>query len=202
MPIDALSGLDYPIPSSAPAGAAQLFAMAVSARGKTVVHAVDAADRDAKYGSGSGTTVPDGTLVSSPDVPALWLKTPDRWATLFQGPRSYVPQLQTSAGVAKSGTPSRCYYEIVNDVCHAHGEVLLNEDVTNCCVTLPVAAPDRFLGIGVLALYGATTPADQCGVAYMPDTSRLVVTAFTQGYRNGTAGAILRWDVRYPLITP
>lgn len=201
MATDPISGLEYPASTSAPAGAAQLMALALSGRGKTIRTAVDEADRDALYGAGGATVVPDGQIVVAPTVSAMWLKTPTRWATLFQSPRIFTPQVQDSAGgVVASSVSGHSYYEIVNDVVHATASRQLDADVEDCYITLPVTSAHRLLACGVCALFGTGTPSDQTSIAYMADTTRLVVTAFTQGYRGGVAGNIIRYDVHYPLV--
>lgn len=204
MPTDAISGVDYALGSAAPNGAANQMAMAISLRGKTIRTATDSADRDSKFGAGSGTTVPDGTIVTAPTTGTVWMKTATRWSTLFQGPTLFTPQISaftTGTVTSSSATAAQCYYEIVNDVVHAHAEVSLTADVTQCCVSLPVTAPRRYLACGVCALYGASgLPADQTGIAYMADTSRLVITAYSNGFRDGTSGTAIRYDVHYPLI--
>lgn len=203
MATDAISGLDYPANTAAPSGAAQLMALALSGRGKTIRTAADEADRDAKYGAGSATTAPDGMIVVAPAVPAVWMKLPDRWSVLFQGPRPYVPQLQDMAGVAKSGNPNEpaCWYSISNDVVTAHGEVGVNENIDNVLITLPVTAAQRQIGIGIAGIYGGSSqPSDQTGLGYMADTGRLAITAYTQGYRDAVAGNTIRFLVTYSLL--
>jgi len=67
-------------------------------------------------------------------------------------------------------------------------------------IQLPVPAAFRNFCAGTLALMGTgTLPPDQSGVAYMaPDLTRLVLVAYTNGFRDvGAAGQTLRYSVCY-----
>jgi hypothetical protein len=56
------------------------------------------------------------------------------------------------------------------------------------------------MNCGTLAAFGSGTAADQCGMAYMNvDKLKLILVAFTQGYREVINGNTLRYSVRYEL---
>lgn len=216
MPTDAILGWPYPANTDAPAGAAEIMALVTAAAGGSgnatpVLRAVDSADRDAKYG---GTLTPIGSLVvTSGGAPqSMWLKVGTSgvagadWKLLWQSKQSWTPvvtRVDTGATVSSSPVTAASYWYVLGGVAHVHGETVLNADTNGgCAVSLPIASPQRYFGIGVCGLFGSTPvpPSDQSGLAYMLDTSHLVVTAFTNGYRDGSATQTLRFSVSYSIL--
>ena len=78
------SGIPYPAGSTAPAGAAQMQALAEFLDGRTVLPATDETNRDELYGD-----YPAPVVVASKARPAVWLKVADTgtsadWRTVYQ----------------------------------------------------------------------------------------------------------------------
>lgn len=209
MPTDPTTGLPYPASGDAPAGAAAIMALVQALAGASgsatpVLRATDSANRDSKYG---GTATPAGVIVVAAATSEVWLKvgtagTSADWVTIYSPIKTWTPALsQAGTGAAISGTPttSGSWYQVIGGVAEVHGEVQLNADSTSgLAVSLPIAAAQRYFGIGVLGVYGTRpSPDDQTGVAVMLDTTHLVLGAYSNGFRDGAAGNSLRFHVRY-----
>lgn len=213
MAIDPVTGLPYPSSGDAPDGAAAIQALVSALAGASgnatpVLRAADAADRDAKYG---GTLTPVGVLVVASTAPTTaWIKVNTTglaaadWKIWWQGKQSWTPIItrgDTGATVSSSPTTGASYWHIFGGVAHVHGEVVLNADALGgCVISLPIAAPQRYFGIGVCGLWGSGTPADQSGVAWMYDTSHLVTVRYTNGYLDGASGQQVRFTVSYSTV--
>lgn len=82
MPNTPLSKIPYPSGTDAPAAAADMMALVMSADDRLVLKAVDEADRDSKYGE-----APVSSLVVSGESRKIWLKTgdlPTDWFTVYE----------------------------------------------------------------------------------------------------------------------
>jgi hypothetical protein len=65
-------------------------------------------------------------------------------------------------------------------------------------VDLPVLASTRLLNCGTCGLFGSSTPADQSGLAFMTsDRKKLVIVAYSTGFRDATSGHTIRYSVCY-----
>lgn len=71
-------------------------------------------------------------------------------------------------------------------------------------ISLPVQAAARVFSIGSCALYGTATPSDQSGQAFMnadlAGVSRLVIAAYSSGFRQAAAGNSIRFLATYQAI--
>lgn len=82
MPNTPLSKIPYPSGTDAPAAAADMMALVMSADDRLVLKAIDEADRDSKYGD-----APVSSLVVSGQSRKIWLKTgdlPTDWFTVYE----------------------------------------------------------------------------------------------------------------------
>lgn len=117
---------------------------------------------------------------------------------------AFTPNVYTAMGTAPatvSRTVTLAKYKIIGKTCFAYADCTVNATTTGGCgIDLPFTAKDRQFISGSMWLMGATTPADQVGIAYMNgDKTKLVVVAATNGFRDATSGATLRYNVFYEL---
>lgn len=124
-------------------------------------------------------------------------------AAVVQGVwRNFTPQLKNAAALTNiTTTVTRGKYMILGKTCFAQADVIAGGASTGgCAITLPLTSKDRLLNCGTLSANGATTPADQCGMAYMlSNQAALVIVAYTNGFRDVVSGAIVRYNVTYEL---
>jgi hypothetical protein len=115
---------------------------------------------------------------------------------------NYTPALtDTTSGAAKTGTVNYARYLKFGDTIHCQGDITLTSTTTGgLSVSMPFAAAVRQHAIGTVRLWGTGLPADQSGAGSMnADKARLNVVALSAGFRDGTSGQSLRWDVVYKL---
>jgi hypothetical protein len=195
MPVEPYTGVQLPAigdTDNVPAWLLQIF----TALGpKHVLTVLDSAERSSKYAD-----APAGVLVIGTGAPlSVWMKTAatDDWLTVYQARTDFTVRISNDANATIASSTNVAYYDIAWGQVRAHGEATLSAAAANCFADLPVVAKQRLMNFGTAGLYGVGTPSDQTGLAYMASTSRLVITAFSQGYRDGAAGQTLRFDVTY-----
>lgn len=148
----------------------------------------------------NGFSYPDGT--DPADVPYWNEQLAQNVDDAVGAWADFTPILYTAMGTtptAISATVSYGRYKRVGKLVIAQAAVTANAATTGGCgISLPVTARDRIIGAGTLAAWGATTPADQSGQAYMAaDKVKLVIAAYTQGFRDIVSGAVVRYSVIY-----
>lgn len=89
-----------------------------------------------------------------------------------------------------------------NTTVHAWGSATLGGASSGGLgIDLPVPAIDRLSGVGTAAVYSAAAgaiPTDQTGLGFMDGSlSRLILTAFSTGFRDAAAGAVFHFDISY-----
>lgn len=85
---------------------------------------------------------------------------------------------------------------------HAQVSVVPTATTTGgVAISLPVAGTYRNYECGTMGAFGPSTPADQCGIAQMwADNAKVVLLAYSNGYRDTVAGSSLRYDVVYESV--
>lgn len=109
---------------------------------------------------------------------------------------------RADTGATLAGTTGAYgWYVQDGDVITVHGEATFGTASTGgAAITLPFPSTIRQFSIGVCALWGTSTPADQSGQAYMVSSKdRLVVAAFTGGFRDASVGHAIRYSAIYRL---
>ncbi|HEX6968861.1 MAG TPA: hypothetical protein VF174_08660 [Micromonosporaceae bacterium] len=112
----------------------------------------------------------------------------------------FTPTVYTGGGsTAVSGTVGYAKFLQIGKTVWAVASVTFNATTTGgAAIDLPVAAATRLLNCGSCVLFGSSTPADQSGIAFMTTTlDKLVVVAFTTGFRDATSGDTIRYSVCY-----
>ncbi len=115
---------------------------------------------------------------------------------------SFSPNVYTNMATTPSTisrTVVQAKFRQLGKVVWAFADVTLGAATTNGIgIALPTTAAVRVLNCGSCALFGTSPPADQSGVAAMASTlDRLVVVAYTNGFRDGASGQSLRYSVCY-----
>ena len=134
---------------------------------------------------------------------AAWLPMTENlntgWISFAGTINAYTGMNTSPTTVAK--TVNFAKYKIIGKTVFAQADVIFNATTTNGVgLSLPFTSKDRLQTCGNAALFGATTPADQCGIAYMnaaKDT--ILIVAYTNGFRDATSGAAFRYSVTYEI---
>lgn len=105
------------------------------------------------------------------------------------------------AAVAGTAIPFARYRKVGKTVTYV-GEATATNAISNVAIFLPPSAGvpiHRYLHCGTLGVWAnAGVPADQTGLARMAATSdRLVVTAYSGGFRDTPANGLITWCVEY-----
>jgi hypothetical protein len=130
------------------------------------------------------------------EVRDKWLAIQGQWQTFT--PTVYTAAATTPTPVAFTNNLAR--YTVIGKTVIAQVNVKVNATTTGGCAVLlpPILPRDRLYVGGSLALFGTSTPTDQSGMAMMTaDKTKLVVAAFSGGYRDATSGHDLRYSVTY-----
>lgn len=101
---------------------------------------------------------------------------------------------------AISITTTVARYIQVGKIVIAHAEVTCNAATTNgAVISLPVAGKSRGFAIGVLGIFGTSTPAAQTGLATMFDANAnsLVPVSYANGFQNVSNGHVIRYTAVY-----
>jgi len=117
---------------------------------------------------------------------------------------AFTPSLQReNAGnpVGVAYTVNYARYKVIGKTVIAQASVVCTTGTgtDGAVIALPLAARERRFNIGTLSVYGTNFPADQSGIAEMYDTTRLVVTAYTAGFRSAAAGNRVDYSVVYEI---
>lgn len=117
------------------------------------------------------------------------------WTTF--SPNVYTNMGTTPSTISRTVTVAK--YRQLGKVVWAFADCTLNATTTNGVgIALPVPAAQRQLNCGTCALFGSSTPSDQSGIAAMASTlDRLVVVAYSNGFRDATSTQSLRYSVCY-----
>ena len=184
------SGIPYPSGSAAPAGAADMMAMAGFLDVHTVLHATDEADRDAKWGD-----FPAPVLVASKDRPAVWLKvgnagTSADWRTVWSDTGWVTTGFSpTTANFSTTSAKVRA----VGDTVFFRGEFVAAQDY-NCYSDATTQAGNIPGDPQITTLPGAYLPTEQL-VAYAQSSfGSFGVRLYTDGklrLTDGPTGATL-----------
>lgn len=144
-----------------------------------------------------GTNIPDSTTAVI--TQAALMAAGRGIQTVWQ---LYFPTLtHADTGTVVSSTVNRARYAVMGRTVYVQGDITANAACTNAAVDLPFVSKERLLNCGTLGVFGAAVPADQTGIAYMaPDRARLVVVAYSQGFRDVAAGHIIRWNATYERV--
>lgn len=114
-------------------------------------------------------------------------------------PKIYATAAPTTPVASTPGTNLCKYMYLAANVVLAKAEVTITNATTAPLIDLPVVGANRQIGIGVCGLWGASTPADQSGIADMTsDATKLVcAAAYSAGFRDAAAGNVCRYSVTY-----
>ncbi|MBX6357647.1 MAG: hypothetical protein IRZ05_17565 [Micromonosporaceae bacterium] len=113
---------------------------------------------------------------------------------------SFTPKVYSGGGsTAVSGTVNYAKYLQIGKIVWAMATVTFNAAASSgAAVDLPVPAAFRSLNCGTCALFGSSTPADQSGIAVMTASQdKLVISAYTGGFRDASSGHAIRYSVCY-----
>lgn len=157
-----------------------------------------------------GTNLFTGRLIYETDTDRTYMWTGAAWKLITDKASSawtdfsstivaYDHVSTTSAVVASS--PILAKYRLSGKTVWAQAEVTINAATTGgVALALPFTAKDRNLNCGTAALFGTTTPSDQCGIAYMSgNKDKIVIVAYTNGFRDAANGAVFRYNVVYEI---
>jgi hypothetical protein len=114
---------------------------------------------------------------------------------------SFSPNVYTGGGSSTvSRTVNNARYWRLGSLVLAQADVTVNTNTSGgVAIDLPVTSAVRLFNCGTCALTGSGTPADQSGMAFMTaDRAKLVVVAFSTGFRDASSGQALRYSVMYP----
>lgn len=196
MPNTARAGLPYPALTATPDVPRDLKALA------------DATDNSLGAPSCTSTTRPTagnyvGRLAFETDTKRLIRWDGTAWAVISEydtGWQDFAPKGYSGGGsTVVSTTLGYARYRMVGKTVTAYAQVTFNAAATGgAAVDLPVPARDRVVLAGSAGVFGSSTPADQSGAAYMDGSkTKLVLVAYTQGFRDASSGHAFRYHVTY-----
>jgi hypothetical protein len=114
---------------------------------------------------------------------------------------TFSPNVYTGGGASTvSRTVNSARYWRLGNLVIAQADVTVNANTSGgVAIDLPLPSAVRLPNCGTCALTGSGTPADQSGIAFMTaDSAKLVVIAYSTGFRDATSGQGLRYSVMYP----
>lgn len=156
------------------------------------------------------TNLYTGRFIWETDTSRLYMWNGAAWMLQSDNPNGawvdFSPQvyqnMQTTP-TAISRTVNFARYKIYGKTVHAMADVNINANSANSCgIDLPFTARSRqFMGVSGLIGTAGTTPADQIGVAFpSTDRTKLIIIAWTGGFRDCQTNNIWRYSVTYEMV--
>lgn len=150
-----------------------------------------------------------GRLIYETDTKRIYMWNGSTWKLVSEDMNEpwvdFSPQVYQNMQTAPttiSRTVNFARYKVIGKTVHAMADVNINANSANSCgIDLPFTARSRqFMGVSGLIGTAGTTPADQIGVAFpSTDRTKLLIIAWTGGFRDCQTNNIWRYSVTYEM---